>query len=628
MSKRVILLIVLSATIVASSCPAADEAVPTFSGRDQIDSAYKWDLTPIYASDDLWQADLDWVDQNLAQYDSFKGTLGKSAQNLLNCLTFHDAVGIKVGLLELYAVLSRDVNVADEKYQAMWDRYISLRSRKETGAAFIQPEILAIPNEELQAFFNHEPQLETYRHFIDDIVRLKQHVLPQEQETIVASAMPITSLSSDLYTLLVSADIEYPTIQDEDGNDITISPVQLRAALASSDRDFRRRAHQAITSPFIAHKNTFSALLAGNLKSNVFKARARHFETTLEAVMKPQNIPTDVYDNLILSVNEHLAPLHRWTVIKQKALGLEKVRPYDVWATIFPAEKKEYTYKQGRDIIIEAMKPLGSAFTDGVRKAFDERRIDVFETDGKRGGSYSTGSTYGADPYVLLNWHGQLSGLYALAHELGHNMHAHFSTSAQPYVYAQYPSFTGEVAALMAEVLLYEYMLERATTTRERLAYIEQYLNTIQLTFYWTCLLAEFERDIYDRVERGEALTAEELCQSWEDLYVKYWGDVFEMDETSRYSWAMLSHFYQFSFYVYQYATSIAAAEQIAARIRTEPGVATDDYLTFLTAGSSDYAINMLNKAGVDMSTQEPIVAVTTKMTLLLDEFERLMAEQ
>lgn len=605
----------------------AQEAVPNYTSRDQVDPKYTWDLTPIYATQQLWEADFSWVEDNLHVFSQYQGRLGESAGILLECLMFDDAVNIKLELLHLYAFLSRDLDYRNEKNQRMWERYGSLHSQVHTASAFIEPEILALPEERLWSFVNEKPEFEHYRHALENLSRSRVHILSRGEEEILSLATPVTEVSKNAFDLLISSDLVFPKVGDERGNEVEMTRPRHFTAMSSTDRDFRQRAHKAFLQPFIAHKHTLAALLYGTVKSGIFTTQARSYPSALQAALHPQNLPPDLYDNLVKSVGSNLSPLQRWAEIKKKALGVDKLRYCDLYATIFPTEKKEYSYERARAIITEALAPLGPAYGDALQRAFDERRIDVYSIPGKKSGSYSTSTTYGASPYILLNWGGQLSSIFGLVHELGHNLHAHFSATAQPSVYAAYPPFTGEVASTTAEAMLHDYMIGQAATNQEKMSYIEQYLNSLQLLLYWCGLMAELERDIYARVEAGEALTPEVICEMQSALFDRYWGGILESDTATAYVWTFTIHLYQLPFYIYNYATSVAAAEQIAANIREEPYLAAENYLEFLKTGGSEYAIDMLKKTGVDMTTPEPIIAVSTKMSQLLDQLEELMGD-
>ncbi|UCD62647.1 MAG: oligoendopeptidase F [Candidatus Zixiibacteriota bacterium] len=625
-SSRYILALMLALAAGITSV-GAQQAGTQFSSRDQIDARYKFDLTAVYATEELWEADYTWVEQNLNRYGSFEGSLDESASSLLDCLKFDEAVSIKLGLLELYAMLSRDVDLRSDKYRAMWDRVISLRSRVLAASAFITPEITAINEDRLRSFLDKEPVLQIYGHLFENMIRSKAHVLPKEQEQLLAEAATVTEIPFTTYTILTGSDLQFPTIKNDKGADIKLARALFSAIMNSSDRAYRQRGFRAYFKPFIDHENTLTSLLSGTLRKNVFLANARKYHSALEADLDPQNIPVAVYDNLITSINANLEPLQRWISLKRKILGIDEVHYYDLYVTMFPAEKKQYVFEDARTIVLEALMPLGSVFVDGLERAFENRRIDAFATEGKHPGSYSTNPTYGADPYVLVSWSGQLGGIFVLAHELGHNMHAYFSATAQPYVYSQYPEFTAEVASTTAEVLLHDYMVEQAQTREQKLACLESYLNNIQLVVYYTALMAEFERDIYDIIEGGGALTTDTLGKMCSGLFRKYLGDAFEADEEISYFWATIPHFHMAGYYMYHYAIGFAAAEQIVTRIVSEGDLATEDYLSFLQTGSSEYAIDMLKKTGIDVTSPDLIEALARRMTRLLDQFEQLLAE-
>jgi oligoendopeptidase F len=364
------------------------------------------------------------------------------------------------------------------------------------------------------------------------------------------------------------------------------------------------------------------SLFNGNLKANIFNARARNYNTALEASLNKNNISISVYDNLIKTVNENLQPMHRWAEFKKKHLKINELHPYDAYVTLFSAdEERKYSFSDAKKIVYESLKPLGEDYLSSILTAFENRWIDVYETPSKRSGAYSSGTTFGVHPYVLLNWTDLLNDVFTLAHEMGHNMHSYYTGQTQPYIYANYSIFLAEVASTFNEALLLEYLITNSKTRQEKLFLIEKYLNNITSTFYRQVMFAEFEKTVYDKTENGQALTSEALCKLYTDIYKKYWGYQMIIDKEESYSWARIPHFY-YNFYVYQYATGFAASEVLSNKIKVEGEPAIKKYLNFLKSGNSDYSINILNAAGVNMNSSEPVIAVAKKMNQLLDELE------
>ncbi|MBL1212898.1 MAG: oligoendopeptidase F [Ignavibacteriae bacterium] len=625
--RKVLALLFASSLIGITSSADAQEGSGELMKRKDIDPKYTWNLTDIYASEDLWEADFKWLEENVSNYEKFEGKLGNSAEDMLACLKFDEEVGIKLGTLHLYASLSKDLDLADEKYQGLYDRTMGLVAKLSAASSFMTPEILEIPEDKLWGFVEAKEELKIYKHFFNEILRTKEHILSKEQEELLAMAGPVNQVAYNIFSLFKNADIQYPKVADETGKEIEISDGRYYAALYSNDRDYRERVYRGYYQPFKDYKNTLGAMFNGNLKTINFNAKARKYKTDRAAALDANNIPLSVYDNLVKTASENAEPLHRWNALKKKVLGYKEMHAYDTYVTLFPSVKKDYTYDAGVEITLEALKPLGEDYIKSLNLAFNNRWIDVYETKGKRGGAYSSGTTYGMHPYVLLNWNDQLNDVFTLVHEMGHNMHSYYTGLNQPYPYADYSIFVAEVASTMNEALLLDYMIENAKSKEEKLALIEKNLNNITTTFYRQTRFAQFEQMVHEMNEKGEPLTPDKLCKMYGELYQTYWGPDMVVDEEETYTWARIPHFY-YDFYVYQYATSFAASQALAAKIKEEGQSAIDRYLEFLKAGNSVYPIDILKYAGVDMNSPETILAVTNKMTKLLDQMEELLAEK
>ena len=419
--------------------------------------------------------------------------------------------------------------------------------------------------------------------------------------------------------------LNFPKLNDEAGNEVEISHARYYAAMYSRDNDFRKRAFKNYYIPFVQYANTFASLFNGNLKTNMFNAKARKYDNAREAALDRFNIPVSIYDNLVDTVNNNLKPLHRWASIKKELLGLKEFHPYDTYVTIFnDAPEKKYSFDDAKEVVFDSLKQLGEEYLDILKTAFNSRWIDVFETQAKRSGAYSSGSTFGVHPYVLLNWTDLLNDVFTLTHEMGHNMHSHFTGISQPYSYANYSIFLAEVASTFNESLLLDYFISNSSSKEEKLYFLEKYLNNITLTFYRQVMFAEFEKDVYEKTESGIALTPDSLCELYGSLYQKFWGTAMVVDDEERFTWARVPHFY-YNFYVYQYSTGFAASEVLSRKVKSEGNPAVKKYLNFLKAGSSDYPLNILKMAGVDMSSPEPVLSTTQKMNELLDEVESLI---
>ncbi len=594
-------------------------------GREEIEDKYKWDLSHIYEKEDLWEEDFSFVENNIVEYKNFEGTLSRSARDLYECLKFDDSIGVKLERLHLYAFLAKDSDLRATKYQAMNDRIMSLFVKVSSANSFIRPEILSIPEDILFEMINGHAELKIYRHLIDDLIRSKTHTLEKEKEELLALTGELSLTPYNTYSMLTNADIKFPNVVDDTGNEIELSHARYTAAMFSVDREFRKNAFKTYLGSYKNFSNTLTVLFNGNLKANIFNAKARKYISSRHAALDKNNIPISVYDNLIESANNNLNPLQRWASLKKKLLKLDELHPYDVYVTIFAQKnQKKYSYEEAKTIVLKALNIMGKDYLDNLQTAFDNRWIDVYETQAKRSGAYSSGTTFGVHPYVLLNWSGLLNDVFTLAHEMGHNMHSFYTGKTQPFPYANYSIFLAEVASTFNESLLLDYLIENASSKEEKLSLLEKYLNNITGTFYRQTMFAELEMICYEKTENGEALTSESMCKIYRDVYQKYWGPEMIVDEEERYTWTRIPHFY-YNFYVYQYATGFAASEILAKKVKREGNEAVAKYLNFLKSGSSDYPINILQAAGVDMNSPEPIKATSEKMDKILNEIESLV---
>lgn len=599
-------------------------ALPT---RDKIDEKYKWNLNDVYESETLWEDDFNSVESNLEKLAEFHGKLGFSASIFYECLSFSDELSIKAERLYLYASLAKDLDLADSKYQSLYDRISVLYSNLSAACSFMRPEILDLGEAKIKEFIVKEPRLKVYEHVFSNILRQKEHTLTPNEERLMALASQSTQTPENVFRIFSNADIQLPMIEDEQGQLMQMSHGRFYAALYSTDRDYRERAYKAYYKPFIDYKNTYAALLMGNVKGNIFNAKARKYNSCREASLDGNNIPESVYDNLVKSVNDNLKPLQRWAEIKKRILGVEKLHNYDLYVTLFPGVSKKYSYDEGVELTLEALEPLGEKYINDLKIAYNNRWVDVYETKGKRSGAYSSGSTYGVHPFVLLNWTDQLNDVFTLAHEMGHNMHSYYTANEQPYPYANYSIFLAEVASTFNEALLLDYLIENADSKEEKLSLIEKYLTNITTTFYRQTMFAEFEQEIHERMEHGESLTAESLSELYKNITIKYWGEALSINEEEAYTWARIPHFY-YNFYVFQYATGYAASQALVEKVKNEGNAAVEVYINkFLKAGSSKYSLDILTDAGVDMNSPKPVLATAKKMNELLDQMESLLNE-
>lgn len=593
--------------------------------REEIDVKYKWDLTDIYKDDEEWEKDFRWISGQIPGYKKFEGKLAESAENLLACFRFDDEVGIKLERLHLYSILAKDSDMRVNKYQSIDDRVKSLYASVSAASSFIRPELLTIPADRLLGMIDSNEELRIYKHSTEDLLRSKEHTLSNPEEKILALAGELAQTPYNTFSIFTNADLKLPFIEDDQGNEIELSHARFYSAMYNKDRAYRERTFKAYLGSYKNYINTFTTLFNGNLKTNIFNARTRNYNSSLEAALHKNNIPLSVYDNLIESANKNLQPLHRWAALKKKLLGVGEFFPYDVYVTLFNSQyEKKYSYKEGVEIVLNSLKLMGDEYLSSLNTAFNNRWIDVFETKAKKSGAYSSGTTFGVHPYVLLNWTDLLNDVFTLTHEMGHNMHSYYTGKTQPYPYANYSIFLAEVASTFNESLLLDHLLEIAETKEEKLFLLERYLNNLTATFYRQVMFAEFEMIVYNRTEKGESLTSDALSDLYKNIYQKYWGPEMVVCEEEQYTWARIPHFY-YNFYVYQYATGFAASEVLAKKVKSKGEPAVNKYLNFLKAGSSDYPINILKAVGVDMNSPEPVSAVSERMNQVLNEMEALL---
>lgn len=593
--------------------------------RHQVDENLKWNLRDIYQSDDDWESDFNWVEENYKNYNEFKGKIKSSPQVLIDCLKFDESIGIKLERLSLYAMLSKDSDLRVQKYQSMDNRIKALYSKVLAESSFIKPEILEFDKNQLDIFINENEALKIYQHYFDDIFRAKNHTLDSKTESILALTSEIAHVPYNTFSILTNADFKFPKIKDEYGNDYQLSHGRFYSALYSKNRNFRENAYKSYMSVFMEFANSLSTIFNGNLRANIFYAKVRNFNSALESALFRDNIPVSIYKNLIDSVENNLEQIHRWAELKRRLLKLDKIKPYDTYVSLFDSSsEKSYSYEESKEILKNSFRIFGNDYLTILEKAFNERWIDVMETKGKRSGAYSSGTTYGVHPYVLLNWNYQLNDVFTFAHEMGHNLHSYYTGISQPYVYANYSIFLAEVASTVNEGLLLNYLIENAKQVEEKIILIEKYLNNITTTFYRQIMFAEFEMKVYELTEKGAYLTVDDLCKLYASIYKKYWGEAMDVTEEESYTWARVPHFY-YNFYVFQYATGFAASEMILKNFNEKGEQSVIDYLNFLKAGSHKYPIEILDKAGVDMNSDAPIKSVSNKMELLLNQLDSLI---
>ena len=610
---------ILLNSAVAESASGDSSQVPE---RKDIPAQHQWHLGDIYANEADWQADFDKLRADLPHISQFKGKLSASPKNLLDCLKLRNQVGIVSGKLFGYARMHRDENTAEAKYQALTGKTESLLSEAGTATAFIEPEILAMPDEKLAAFRQQEPGLKEYSFYFDNLARQKKHVLSPAEEEILSRSTEATNVPENIFNMLAHADLRFPDVTDGNGNKVQLSEGRYRTYIMSPVRSVREESFKTLFGTYNQFRNTFAATLNGNVKKNIFYAKTRKYNSVLESSLEGDNVPLAVYDNLISTIHDNLGPLHRYVALKKKALGLSDIHMYDLYTPMVPDIQLTYQYEEGLKLIKSALTPLGPEYAGILDKGLNSGWVDVYENKGKQTGAYSWG-IYSVHPFVLLNFHDRYDDVSTVAHEMGHAIHSYYSHSSQPYTTSGYATFTAEVASTTNEVLLIDYMLKNTTDKQQKLYLLNQYLESIRATVYRQTLFAEFEKMLYEKAEQGETLTADLLDSMWHDLNVKYYGPDMVVDKEIDVEWARIPHFY-WDFYVYQYVTGYSAATALAEQVQREGQPAQDRYIGFLKSGGSDYPIAILKRAGVDMSSPKPIEVTLQKFSALLDELEKI----
>ncbi len=615
--------------ILASFCMML--AVPAFGETDEIpqrsdiEEKYKWKVEDIYPDTDAWRAAYETVDANLPRYEVFVGHLGDSPQTLLECLQFNDSLSLIVDNLWVYAYLKLDEDNRQSIYQELAGEVSGLNSRRNQAVAFFEPEILALGKEKIDSFAKAEEGLGIYAFYIENLFRTNEHVLSDKEENILALAGSISRSPNDIFNMLNDADMTYGSIIDEDGNEVELTKGRYYRITESTDRRMRRDARLTYNSAYEKLQNTLAACLGASVKRDNFYKEARGYNTCLEASLDRYNIPTSVFHNVVDAVNANLEPLHKWSGIRKRILGYDTLHTWDLNAPLVPEMTREYPYDEAISMILEGLKPLGDEYLADLKMGFNSGWVDVYETQGKGSGAYSWG-TYSSHPYVLMNYSGMLDDVFTLAHEMGHALHSHYTNQNEPYVSENHSLFVAEVASTCNEAILMKYLLERTEDKKEKMYLLNYYINQIMGTFYSQIMFSEFEIAIHERIESGGALSAEYLRQVYRDIYQKYWGPELVIEENGDLGGMRISHFYS-QYYVYQYATSYAAAQLISQKILDGDKEALDAYLNFLATGNSDYPVEILKKAGVDTTSPESVERTIRIFSDLVDQMEQLLNE-
>ena len=591
--------------------------------REELPENLTWDLTKIFSSDQEFDEKYLELSEELKQSEKHKGTLDQGASQFLNAIEFVLRVYRQTEVIYVYAHLKNDQDTGNTDYQALYARASSLFSKVSEAVSWFEPEILQLSDDQIWQYFKEEPKLEVYRHYIQQIVDNRAHVLSAEQESLLAGAGEIFDASSDTFAVLNNADLVFPTIEGENGEIVQLSHGVYGQLLESTDRRVREAAFKGLYSVYEQFRNTFASTLGTHIKGHNFKAKARNYSSAREASLTNNHIPESVYDTLVDVVNKHLPLLHRYMELRKRLLEVEKLHMYDLYTPVLGEAPITFTYEEAKEKALEALKPMGEEYMAIVEKAFSERWIDVVENKGKRSGAYSSGS-YDTNPYILLNWHDTLDQLFTLVHEMGHSVHSYFTRSNQPYVYGDYSIFLAEIASTTNENILTEYLLETEKDPRVRAYVLNHYLDGFKGTVFRQTQFAEFEHFMHTEDEKGVPLTSEYLSDSYGKLNAKYYGPAVEEDPEIKFEWSRIPHFY-YNYYVFQYSTGFSAASALAKKILNQEPEALENYLAYLKAGNSDYPVEVMKKAGVDMTQAAYIEDAMSMFEQRLNELEELI---
>ena len=606
-------------------------AVPLFAQSDipqrsDIEDEYKWNLEDIYPNIEQWEEDYKFVEANLEKFDAFRGKLGKSGETIYKCFSLDEKISKLLENLYVYAYLNKDSDTRVSEYQGLADRAASLNIKYSETVAFVEPELQKISEKKIRKFISKTDGLKEYEHYFDDLIRQREHTLSSEQEELLAMAGELYRSPYKIFEALTEADMVFPMVMNEEGDSVRLTRGRYYLMLLSTDPEVRRRAFLARTEAFDKIKNTNAAVLSSSLKKDLFLARARKYNSTIEMALGGDNVPIEVYDNLLNTVYSHVGSINKYMELRKKVLGLDEIHLYDTAVPIVEDVDVKVPYEEAKEILEKAFEPLGEEYVNMIKKALNSRWIDVFETEGKAAGAYSWG-TYTSHPYMLMNYNGTMDHMFTLAHELGHAMHSYYSDKTQPYPTAGYALFVAEVASTFNENLLLDYLMNNTDDEKQKLVLLDQWINNFLGTVFTQVIFGEFEKTAHKMVQDGIPLTVESLNKIVHDIDEKWYGDVAVIDDGYALNWGRISHYYR-TFYVYKYATSLCASTALAKSVIEGEDGAIEKYMNFLQSGGSDYPIEVLKKSGVDMSSPEPVEQAMQLFDSLVIQMEELLLNQ
>jgi oligoendopeptidase F len=601
----------------------ATGAVPK---RQELPQEYTWNLESIYADEAQWEQDFAQLEASIPQLEALSGTLATSGDALLSALQQRDQALNLVEQLYVYAFLRQAEDTANSRYQALTGRITTLYARIGAAVAFFEPEILAIPDEQLEEFLRSNAELRVYEHAVSEIRRQRDHIRSAEIEALLAAAGEIARAPEAIFDRLNDADLKFPVIKDEEGNDVELSQGRYIRFMESTNREVRKEAFEALYGTYATVRNTTGTALAHHIRSHIFYAKARNYPSAVEAALDPDAIPLSVYTNLVETINKNLQHIYRYMRLRKRLLGLDELHMYDVYAPLVRDAKFEYSYDQARDMTVAAFAPLGEEYVAAMRQGLvQDRWVDVYENQGKQSGAFSWGS-YTTQPFILMNYQDDLNSVFTLAHELGHSMHSYFTRRHQPYVYGHYTIFVAEVASTLNEALLVNHLLKTSNDRLLRMYVLNHQIEEFRRTMFRQTMFAEFEYETHRRMEAGDAMTADSFSELYYDINKRYHGPDVVADDQIMLEWSRIPHFYS-NFYVYKYATGIVASAALSKQILEEGQPAVERYLRFLGGGSSKTSIDLLKDAGVDMTSPEPVQQACDIFGELVTQMEQLADE-
>ena len=591
--------------------------------RKDIDVKDTWNLQSIYANNELWEEDYAALEKDAAEFAKLKGAIEADVSKIPAVLDAYYGLHRRLSKLGVYARMRSDQDTTDSTYQTMSAKIGSLGVKIGAASAFVEPEILSYSKEQLEAAEKENERTAYYGRKIEEMLRGQEHTLDAEKEELLAAAGDMAEAPDDIFSVLMNADMKYPDIVLEDGTHLPLTNSTYISYMESPDRAVREGAFKTLYGQIASLKNTFAAIYRGNLKQAKFYAQSRKYSSARAMYLADSNVPESVYDNLLSAVHEALPMMYRYVAVRKKVLGVDKLHMYDVYTPIVAAQNQTYEFEQAKQMVLEALKPMGEDYLSHAREGLENRWIDIYPNKGKKGGAYSWGC-YDSQPFILLNYTKNLDSVFTLIHEMGHSIHSYYSITAQDYAYSDYKIFVAEVASTCNECLLMHDLLEKTTDKEQRKYLLNHYLDSFKGTLFRQTMFAEFEKTAHDYCAQGKPLTAEALSQMYLELNQKYFGPDMEKDEEIAYEWMRIPHFYT-PFYVYQYATGYSAAVALSAKILKEGKPAVDAYMNFLKGGESKDPIDLLKMAGVDMTTEKPVADALALFGELVAELEALV---